>query len=29
MEKKITMPLTADNTKDLRAGDNVLISGEI
>ena len=29
MEKKITMPLTADKTKDLRAGDNVLISGVI
>ncbi len=29
MEKKITMPLTAEKTKDLHAGDNVLISGVI
>ncbi len=29
MEKKITMPLTAEKTKDLRCGDNVLISGVI
>ena len=29
MEKKITMPLTAEKTKELRAGDNVLISGVI
>ena len=29
MEKKITMPLTAEKTKELRCGDNVLISGVI
>ena len=29
MEKKITMPLTAEKTKELHAGDNVLISGDI
>lgn len=29
MEKKITMPLTAEKTKELHAGDNVLISGVI
>lgn len=29
MEKHITTPLTAEKTKELRAGDNVLISGVI
>ena len=29
MEKKITMPLTAEVTKELHCGDNVLISGLI
>lgn len=29
MEKKITMPLTAEKTRELRCGDNVLISGVI
>ncbi|MBR6529397.1 MAG: Fe-S-containing hydro-lyase [Firmicutes bacterium] len=29
MEKHITTPLTAEKTKELRAGDNVLISGII
>lgn len=29
MEKKITMPLTAEKTKELHCGDNVLISGVI
>ena len=29
MEKKITMPLTAEKTKELHTGDNVLISGVI
>lgn len=29
MEKKLTMPLTAEKTKDLHCGDNVLISGVI
>jgi len=29
MEKKITTPLTLEKTKDLRCGDNVLISGVI
>lgn len=29
MEKKITTPLTFEKTKDLRSGDNVLISGVI
>lgn len=29
MEKKLQMPLTAEKTKDLHAGDNVLISGVI
>lgn len=29
MEKKLTMPLTAEKTRELRCGDNVLISGVI
>ena len=29
MEKKLTTPLTAEKTKELRAGDNLLISGVI
>lgn len=29
MEKRITMPLTAEKTKELHCGDNVLISGVI
>ena len=29
MEKKLTMPLTEEKTKDLRCGDNVLLSGVI
>lgn len=29
MEKKITMPLTEEKTRDLHCGDNVLISGVI
>ena len=29
MEKKLQMPLTAEMTKDLHAGDNVLLSGVI
>lgn len=29
MEKRITTPLTLEKTKDLRCGDNVLISGTI
>lgn len=29
MEKRITTPLTAEKVKDLKAGDNVLISGTV
>ena len=29
MEKKLTTPLTAEKTRELRAGDNILISGVI
>ena len=29
MEKKVTMPLTKDKVKDLKAGDSVLLSGVI
>ena len=29
MEKKLTMPLTEEKVKELRCGDNVLLSGVI